>query len=201
MAYNHDDRRCVKCNRRQGYLYYCEDCHETFCSECVISEKTECSFCNVCSHISVGNKCEICGKSNNLSAAKRYLKKCPNCSSIKIKDIPKKITGLNNEFSDTINYFYNGYDILKNFASKYSEVATQAKILRRERFGLYPSIENNLIRIQGQFFEISQRASELAERVYQQIAQDVQLLQFNQQITVSKLPNIDRILKLIRTNT
>ena len=194
------DKKCMKCSKRKGFLYYCEDCGGTICNECIISEKTECTFCNECAHISVGNKCEKCGKTNTLSAAKKYLRRCPICSSMKIKDIPKKITGLTNEYADAINLLYNGLDIIKNFASKFSVIVGQAKYLRRERFGLYPTIENNLIRIQGQFYEVTQRATELANKVYQQIAQEARLLKFNQQITVNKLPYIDRILKMIRTH-
>lgn len=199
MGYD-PNRRCMKCNRTQGYLYYCEDCHGTFCSDCIISEKTECSFCANCSHISVGNKCEICGKTNNLSAAKKYLRKCPLCSSIKIKDIPKKISGLTNEYTENINLLYKGFDMIRDFATDFSETLTQAKFLRRERFGLYPLIENNLIRIQGQFYEITQRASELIDRIFQQISQDARVLKFNQQITVNQLPTVDKILKLIKTH-
>lgn len=194
------DKKCIKCSKRKGFLYYCEDCGGTICNECIISEKTECTFCNECAHISVGSKCEKCGKTNTLSAAKKYLRRCPICSSMKIKDIPKKITGLTNEYTDAINLLYNGLDVIRNFATKFSIVVGQAKYLRRERFGLYPAIENNLIRIQGQFYEITQRASELANKAYQQIAQEARLLKFNQQVTVNKLPYIDRILKMIRTH-
>ncbi|MFW9922258.1 MAG: hypothetical protein ACFFDW_03105 [Candidatus Thorarchaeota archaeon] len=193
-------KRCMKCSKNQGYLYYCEDCHGTFCNDCIISEKTECTFCNDCSHISTGNKCELCGKTNNLSAAKKYLRKCPICSSIRIKDIPKKISGLSNEYVETVNLLYKALDTIRNFAMKYSEVVNQSKYIRRERYGLYPLIESNLIRIQGQFYEIVLRGSELVDKTYQQISEEAKLLQFNQQITVNKLPDIDKILKMIRTH-
>ncbi|MHA1461716.1 MAG: hypothetical protein ACTSQ0_01370 [Candidatus Heimdallarchaeota archaeon] len=200
MGYDHN-RRCMKCNRRNGFLYYCEDCGGSFCNDCIVSEKTECTFCNECAHISVGSKCEKCGKTNHLTAAKRYLRKCPSCSSIRIKDIPKKIAGLSSEYIEAINIIYSGLDIIRSFASSFSEIVNQAKYLRRERFGLYPNIENNLIRIQGQFYEITQRALRLIEKAYQQISADARLLRFNQQVTIDQLPKIDRVLKSIKYNT
>ena len=190
----------MKCGKSNGFLYYCEDCGGSFCNDCIVSDKTECTFCNECAHISVGTKCEKCGKTNHLSAAKRYLRKCPNCSSVKIKDIPKKISGLSAEYVEAINLIYGGIDILRNFATSFSELVNQAKYLRRERFGLYPNIENNLIRIQGQFYEINQRALVVIDQVYQQIAEDARLLRFNNQVTIDQLPRIDRILKTIRYN-
>lgn len=191
----------MKCGKRNGFLYYCEDCGGSFCNDCIVSEKTECTFCNDCANISVGSKCEKCGKTNHLSAAKRYLRKCPGCSSIKIKDIPKKIAGLSSEYVEAINLIYSGLDIIRNFANSYAETVNQAKYLRRERFGLYPNIENNLIRIQGQFYEITQRAIVLIDKAYQQISVDARLLRFNHQVTIDQLPKIDRILKTIKYNT
>jgi len=191
----------MKCGKRNGFLYYCEDCGGSFCNDCIVSEKTECTFCNDCAHISVGSKCEKCGKTNQLTAAKRYLRKCPGCSSIRIKDIPKKIAGLSSEYIEAINIIYSGLDIIRNFASSFSEVVNQAKFLRRERFGLYPNIENNLIRIQGQFYEITQRAMGLIDKVYKQILNDARLLRFNHRVTIDQLPKIDRVLKTIKYNT
>ena len=190
----------MKCGKSNGFLYYCEDCGGSFCNDCIVSDKTECTFCNECSHISVGSKCEKCGKTNHLSAAKRYLRKCPSCSSSKIKDIPKKISGLSSEYVEAINLIYGGLDVIRNFASNFSELVNQAKYLRRERFGLYPNIENNLIRIQGQFYEVNQRAVLLIDKAYQQISEDARLLRFNHQVTLDQLPKVDRILKTIRYN-
>lgn len=193
------DRKCLKCYKHQGFIFYCEDCGGTFCNDCIVSEKTDCTYCSNCSHISVGSKCEKCGNVNHLSATKK-IRKCPMCSSTKLKDVKKKIGGLTNEFIDTVNRIYNGLNHIKGFADNYSDIVNLAKQLRRERFGLYPNIETNLLHIQNQFFEITQRATELLDKVYQQIHQDSQLLSFNQNLTINKLPRIDKTLKMINTH-
>lgn len=193
------NKKCLKCYQYNDYLYYCEDCGGTFCTSCIVSEKTNCTYCNECAHISIGNKCEICGKINHLTAEKT-LKRCPMCSSIKIKDSKRKIDGLTEEFSSNVNLLSTGLDAIKAFANKYSEIVTQAKHMRRERFGLYPNIEGNLLRIQDLFYEIIQRASEILDKVSQHIYQDARTLIFNQNISVSKLRGIDKTLKIIKTH-
>ncbi|NHJ31442.1 MAG: hypothetical protein FK732_01135 [Asgard group archaeon] len=193
------NKKCLKCYQYNDYLFYCEDCGGTFCNCCIVSEKTDCTYSNECAHISIGNKCELCGKINHLSAEKT-LKRCPMCSSSKIKDSKRKVDGLSEEFSSNVNLLSTGLDTIKSFASKYSDVVTAAKHIRRERFGLYPNIEGNLLRIQDLFYEIIQRASEILDKVSQHIYQDAKTLIFNQNISVSKLRGIDKTLKIIKTH-
>jgi len=193
------DKKCLKCYQYNDYLFYCEDCGGTFCNGCIVSEKTDCTYCNDCAHISIGNKCEMCGKLNHLTAEKT-LKRCPMCSSSKIKDSKRKIDGLTEEFSSNVRLLSTGIDTIKSFAEKYSDIVTSAKHIRRERFGLYPNIENNLLRIQDLFYEIIQRASEILDKVSQHIYQDARTLIFNQDISVSKLRGIDKTLKIIKTH-
>jgi hypothetical protein len=166
----------------------------------VISEKTECTFCNNCSHISIGNKCEKCGGKNQLTAAKRFIRKCPICSSTNIKDLDKKISQLPEEFNDIIDVALEGLELIRTFSKKYSEVIKEGKYLRREKFGLYPDIENKLIRIQGEFFEITSRAAELLDKVYDQLRQDTRSLSLYQRVAIDNLPRIDRKLRLIHTH-
>ncbi len=193
------DKKCLKCYHYNDYLFYCEDCGGTFCNSCIVSEKTDCTYCNDCAHISIGNKCEMCGKLNHL-AAEKTLKRCPMCSSSKIKDSKRKIDGLTEEFSNNVRLLSTGLDTIKSFAEKYADIVTDAKYIRRERFGLYPNIENNLLRIQDLFYEIIQRASEILDKVSQHIYQDARTLIFNQNISVGKLRSIDKTLKIIKTH-
>jgi hypothetical protein len=189
----------VKCFQRSSFLYYCEHCSGTICSDCIATEKTECTYCQNCSYISVGNKCEKCGKLNNVPVA-RKIKLCPNCSSAKLKDINKKISGLTSEFYEAIESINHGLRTIKNFADKYSNIVTNAKQLRRERFGLYPAVENGLFRISGLFYETSQRASELLDKVCQHIYQETKALNLKTNIHVSQLISVDKIIKTIRTH-
>lgn len=193
------NKKCLKCYQYNDYLYYCEDCGGTFCNGCIVSEKTDCTYCNECAHISIGSKCDVCGKLNHLTAEKT-MKRCPMCSSSKIKDSKRKIEGLSEEFSSNVNLLSTGLDTIKSFSNKYSEIVTSAKHIRRERFGLYPNIEGNLLRIQDLFYEIIQRASEILDKVSQHIYQDARTLIFNQNISVSKLRGIDKTLKIIKTH-
>lgn len=198
MGYD-PNSKCVKCFQRSNFLYFCEYCSGTFCSDCIATEKTECTYCQYCSHISVGNKCEKCGKINQVPVA-RKIKLCPNCSSAKLKDINKKVSGLTSEFYEAIESINHGLLTIKNFADKYSNIVINAKQLRRERFGLYPAIENGLFRISGLFYETTQRASELLDKVCQHIYHETKTLNLRTNIPVTQLISVDKIIKTIRTH-
>jgi len=194
------NRKCLKCHRSNGYLFYCEDCGGTICNNCIISDKTECTFCSDCSHISPGNKCEQCGKSNSISTAKKFSRKCPICTSMRIKDISEKINGLTLEYNEAIELIGNGLSVIKRYNSRFIELTSQARRLRKERFGLYPNIENIILRTHDQLFEVTTRANELLDKASAQISQDASQLKLNQSITVNSLYRIDKILKVIKAH-
>ena len=194
------NRKCLKCHRSDNYLFYCEDCGGTICNNCIISDKTECTFCSDCSHISPGNKCELCGKSNSISTAKKFSRKCPICSSMRIKDLSEKISGLTLEYNDAIELIGNGLSVIKRYNSRFMEITSQARHLRKERFGLYPNIENIILRTHDQLFEVTARANELLDKASSQISQDARQLKLNQSITVNMLYRIDKILKIIKAH-
>lgn len=194
------NRKCLKCHKTDRYLFYCEDCGGTICNNCVISDKTECTFCSDCSHISPGNKCELCGKSNSISTAKKFSRKCPICTSMRIKDISEKISGLTLEYNDAIEMIGNGLSVIKRYNSRFMELTSQARHLRKERFGLYPNVENIILRTHDQLYEVTARANELLEKASGQISQDARQLKLNQPITVNSLYHIDRILKVIKAH-
>ncbi|MHA1125437.1 MAG: hypothetical protein ACTSO7_09805 [Candidatus Heimdallarchaeota archaeon] len=194
------NRKCLKCHRSDNYLFYCEDCGGTICNNCIISDKTECTFCSDCSHISPGNKCELCGKSNSISTAKKFTRKCPICTSMRIKDISEKISGLTLEYNDAIELIGNGLSVIKRYNVRFTELTSQARQLRKERFGLYPNIENIILRTHDQLFEVTTRANELLDKASAQISQDARQLKLNQSITVNSLYRIDKILKVIKAH-
>jgi len=193
------DRKCLKCNQRQGFIYYCEECFGTFCEDCLISEKTECTYCNNCAHISIGTKCEKCGKVNDFPAIKK-IRKCPMCNSSSLKDVRKKIRGLSDEFGDAVSQLAIGLEAIKAVAERYTDSVIIAKQMRRDRYGLYPKIENSLLHIQNTFFSIVQRASDVLDKVTQQIKDDSQKLNINPNISVNQLPQITQTLKTIETH-
>ncbi|MHA1221243.1 MAG: PH domain-containing protein, partial [Candidatus Heimdallarchaeota archaeon] len=191
--------KCLKCFQRPSYIHYCEDCNGTFCTDCLITEKTECTYCNICSHISVGSKCEKCGKESHLPVSRRA-NKCPMCTSIRLKDINRKIQGLPSEFYEAVEKLGLGLESIKNFATKYTKIVTSAKQLRREHYGLYPTIEAGLMRIQQLFFQTRQRANELVEKVYDHILPEAKNLSFNRNMTINQLTRIDKTINLIETH-
>jgi hypothetical protein len=112
----------------------------------------------------------------------------------------KKISGLQTEYTNIINLLKESLGVVGDFTHKYSTELSRAQIIRKERFGLYPTIENNLIHVQGQFYDTSQKASELLDRTYQQLKQDAEKLTIYNKITVRELPQIDRLFDMIRTH-
>ena len=198
MGYN-PDLKCIKCFKRSSFIYYCEDCSGTFCRDCLVSEKTDCTFCKNCSHISIGNKCEKCGRLNHLPVARR-VDKCPMCSSPKLKDMTKKIGGLPTEFYEYVEIIGQGLDSIQHFAQKFSEIVSNVKQVRRERYGLYPSVESGLMHIQKLFFETKQRASDLLDRVYEYIIRDARNLNFSRSLSIHQLTQIDKAVKVIKTH-
>jgi hypothetical protein len=191
--------KCIKCFQNSNYLFYCEHCNGTLCADCVITEKTECTYCQICSHISVGNRCEICGRTNELPVSKK-IKRCPNCTSTNLKDINKKASGLTSEFYSAIESINFGLDTVKGFADRYAKIVSDAKQLRRERFGLYPIIEHTLFRLSNDFFETTQRASELLDKVCQHIYHETKTLNLKINIPISQLITADKIIKTIKTH-
>lgn len=194
-------KKCMKCGRGQRFLYYCEDCYGTFCNKCMVTEKTECTYCTNCSQfLGKSTKCPMCGSADHLTTAKRFVRKCPICSSTKFKDLSTKVKGLPNEYNELINVLHRGVNILRKFALTYSEIVQQVKYLRQERFGLYPNIENELFRVEDHFYEIKSRGIELLERIYSQIYEDANTLPLNHPGSINKLPVIDRTFKMIKTH-
>ncbi len=198
MGYD-PDLKCLKCFQRPRYVQYCEDCSGTFCTDCLITEKTDCTYCNYCSHISVGTKCEKCGRENNMPVS-RKVNKCPMCASIRLKDINKKISGLPTEFYEAVEKLSLGLESINAFANKYTKVVISAKQLRRERYGLYPSIESGLMRLQKLFFETHQRANDLLEKVYDHILRDAKTIIFGRNISINQLSRTDKTISLIETH-
>jgi hypothetical protein len=147
----------------------------------------------------VGNRCELCGRANDLPISRR-IKKCPSCTSTKLKDINKKVTGLTSEFYSAIESLVFGLDTIKKFADKYAKIVTEAKQLRRDRYGLYPIIESSLFRLSNNFFETTQRASELLDKVCQHIFFESKSLNLRSNIHISQLITVDKIIKNIETH-
>jgi len=65
---------------------------------------------------------------------------------MRIKDISEKISGLTLEYNDAIELIGNGLSVIKRYNSRFMEITSQARHLRKERFGLYPNIENIILR-------------------------------------------------------
>ncbi|MBD3189825.1 MAG: hypothetical protein GF308_04240 [Candidatus Heimdallarchaeota archaeon] len=193
---------CMKCGRSRRFLYYCEDCYGTFCNKCLVTEKTDCTYCRHCAQfLGTANKCPICGSANYLTTAKRFVRKCPICASTRFKDLSTKIKGLPNEYNELINLLNQGVTILHKFALNYSEIVKQVKYLRQEQFGLYPNLENDLFRVEDHFYEITRRATELLEQTYSRIYNDARNLSLNRLNSLNRLPEIDRAFKMIKTHT
>ncbi|RLI69025.1 hypothetical protein DRO91_08235 [Candidatus Heimdallarchaeota archaeon] len=189
----------MKCQRKAKYIYYCEDCSGTYCFDCLITEKKECTFCKDCGYISWGKTCEKCGKQNHIPATKKILK-CPMCNSTKLKEIGKKTSNLPTEFYDAIDALARSLESIQKFAHKFSELVTNIKQIRRDRFCLYPSIESGLIQIQKSFSETKYRASEILDKVSEHIYKYAKELSFNRNISIYQLSKIDKIIKMIKTH-
>ncbi|MEA2069932.1 MAG: hypothetical protein U9O98_01430 [Asgard group archaeon] len=200
MAYHEKKYKCMKCGRVKKTLYYCDDCGGIICNDCIITKTSECSYCRDCGHFTTGNKCEKCGKTNDLTTAKKIIRKCPRCSSIKIKYLSEKISDLPEDYKATIDQLNDSLVIIKDFADSYAETVNKAKIIRREKFGLYPDIETSLIRIQNNFYDISSRSSELLEQIGKRITKDARNLTFQQNMPLENLRKTDRTIKNIQTH-
>jgi len=198
VSYN-SDVRCMKCQKKAKYIYYCEDCSGTFCLDCLITEKTDCTFCNYCSHISPGQICEKCGKQNHIPVSKK-ITKCPMCNSTKLKEVEKKTSNLPTEFYEAIDALAKSLEVIQKFAMKFSELVTNTRQLRRDKFCLYPSIESSLIQIQKNFSETKHRASEILDKVSEHIYKYARELSFNRNISIYQLSKIDKTIKMIKTH-
>lgn len=144
---------CRFCGREIKFLYYCEDCGVTCCSDCLRDDFNYHFACQDCNsknieHNEVEGKkiCKDCGKENVIKIT-QHLKACPKCHSLKILNIYEKKEELEQKFLELIKSARTFIQPLKDVINELFLLRHKIKIGREPpiRCFHFPKMESELL--------------------------------------------------------